>query len=213
MNKTALTRPAPALPAGTGTYVESCSDQAFMQIFCTDGSEWTIEQLYEYYRRYIYVIAYSILNDSHLAEDVVQEVFLTLWHKASSYRQELGSLKSWLQAIVRNRATDKLRSPVCREYRLSQLQEMNGQDSARTEAELWEQVWESEQSRVLHQALAQLPSEQRQVIELQYFSGYTHTEIARQLQLPIGTVKGRIRLGIRKIKLFLQENRMVPQYE
>jgi len=213
MNTVTLPRPESVRETSTCTYLENCNDQAMLQAFCTDRSERAIEQLYKYYQRYIYVIAYRILKDSHLAEDVVQDVFLTLWHKAPSYRQELGSLKGWLQAIVRNRATDKLRSPVCREYRLSQLQEAGKQDPGNPEAEIWEQVWEDEQARAVHQALAQIPLEQRQAIELQFFSGYTHTEIARQLQLPIGTVKGRIRLGLRKIKSLLQENRMVPHDE
>ena len=80
------------------------------------------------------------------------------------------------------------------------------QDPASAEPELWEQAWHDEQSRLIRAALDQIPPEQRQVIELAYFGGYTHAEISEQWNIPLGTVKGRMRLGMQKLKLLLQED-------
>ncbi len=184
---------------------ENCTDEALMQALCYSKSEWALEQLYNRYRRYMYALAYSIVGDSYLAEDVVQDAFLTLWRKASTYHEHEGSVKSWLQAIVRNRAIDKVRASTHRERQCIPLEDMNEQSSSSLAPEVWEQVWEADQSAVIRNALAQLPTEQSLAIELNYFYGYTHTEIAKQQQIPLGTVKGRVRLGLQKIKLLLQE--------
>ncbi len=88
----------------------------------------------------MYVLAYRILGDSYLAEDVVQDVFFTLCYKTFSYQKELGSVKSWLQAIVRNRSIDMVRSSAHREYQFAHLQATNGQDPSSSEPEMWEQV-------------------------------------------------------------------------
>lgn len=186
-------------------YPENCTDEALMQALRYSKSEWALEQLYNRYRRYMYALAYSIVGDSYLAEDVVQDAFLTLWRKASTYHEREGSVKSWLQAIVRNRAIDKVRSSAYRDRQYIPLQDMNEQSSSSLEPEVWEQVWEADQATVIRNALAQLPTEQSLVIELNYFYGYTHLEIAKQQQIPLGTVKGRVRLGLQKIKLLLQD--------
>ena len=204
MHTAALDHAEPVSYASHQEHPEHWSDQALLRTLSLNGSEWAIEQLYNRYKHYSYALAYRILGDSSLAEDVVQDAFFALWQKAFSYQQELGSVKTWLQAIVRNRALDKVRSSTYREYQFAHLLEMDEHDVPSIDAEMWEQVWGGEQSVFIRKALAQLPPEQRQVIALNYFSGYTHMEIARQLQLPIGTVKGRIRLGLRKIKLLLQ---------
>ena len=184
--------------------LEEVTDDVIMQAFSSGRSEWAVEQLYSRYKQFMYGLAYTILRDSYLAEDIIQDVFFTLWHKAVSYQKELGSLKNWLQTIVRNRALDKVRSAMYREYQFAHLQVVSGQDIVSHEPEMWQQVWGGEQAVFIRKALAELPQEQRQVIELSYFAGYTHTEIASQLQLPVGTVKGRIRLGLAKIKPLLQ---------
>lgn len=204
MHTAALDYALSALPASHQEQPEHWSDQALLQFLCMNRSEWAIEQLYNRYKHYSYALAFRILGDSSLAEDIVQDAFFTLWQKAFSYQEGLGSVKSWLLAIVRNRALDKVRSSSHREYQFINLAAMDEQDAPSAETETWEQVWGGEQSIIIRKALAQLPSEQLQVIALNYFSGYTHMEIARQLQIPIGTVKGRIRLGLQKIKLLLQ---------
>ncbi len=184
---------------------DNYSDEALIQTFCSSKSEWALEQLYTRYRRYMYVLAYSIVGDTYLAEDVVQDAFLTLWRKASTYHEQEGSVKSWLQTIVRNRAIDKVRASAQRDRQCIPLEDTNELNSSHLAPEVWEQVWEADQSAIIRNALAQLPMEQSLAIELNYFYGYTHVEIAKQQQIPLGTVKGRVRLGLQKIKLLLQE--------
>lgn len=189
---------------------EELSDDALMRALSYDHADWAIEQLYMRYKQYMYSLAYRILHDSYLAEDVIQEVLLTLWHKAALYQENLGSLKSWLQTIVRNRALDKVRSSVYREQQFTHLDMVAGLEIVSHEPELWQVVWGDEQTSCLRRALATLPAEQRQAIELNYFAGYSHAEIASQLRLPVGTVKGRIRLGLQRIKHLLQAYGLEP---
>lgn len=185
---------------------DELSDDALIHILCGERAEWAIEHLYRRYKQSMFGLAFGILRDNYLAEDITQEAFLTLWHKAEYYKKDLGSLKSWLQTIVRNRALDKVRSSLYREYHFAHLDLVNGSDLVSREGDVWQIVWSAEQSKLIQGALAQLPLEQREAIELNYFAGYSHGEIASQLQLPVGTVKGRIRLGLQKIKHLLQAN-------
>lgn len=183
---------------------EEYTDEMCMHALRYNMAEWALEKLYERYKRYAYSLAYRILNDSFLAEDVVQDVFFTLWQKAFFYHEQQGSVKSWLQAIVRNRAIDKMRSFAHRDAQCVQLHHLHEQDPTSTDCDVWEQVWDGQQAALIRQAMMQLPAEQCLVIELSYFYGYTHAEIAHQQQLPLGTVKGRMRLGLQKMKLLLQ---------
>jgi RNA polymerase sigma-70 factor (ECF subfamily) len=205
MTTVALDYPKLVIQTAHNGQTEDFPDEALMKALGGSADEYAIEKLYERYKRYAYSLAYSILGDSFLAEDVVQDVFFTLWHKAFSYHEQQGSVKSWLQAIVRNRAIDKIRSLAHRDYQCVLLQEMNEQELSTSEPEISEQIRKDEQSVFIRKALSQLPAEQRLVIELSYFHGYTHMEIAKQQQLALGTVKGRIRLGLQKLKLLLQE--------
>lgn len=182
----------------------SPSDEDLM-LAMRDGSEHALELLYERYARYAFALAYRILHDTVAAEDVVQEAFLSIWRKASSYSAQHGSVLSWLQAIVHHRAIDKVRSSAHRDQQWSPLQAEHEQDPASAEPDVYEQVWYHEQQRLIRNALEQLPAEQRMVIELAYFKGYTHAEIAERYHIPLGTVKGRMRLGLQKMKLNLQE--------
>ncbi|HET8846896.1 MAG TPA: sigma-70 family RNA polymerase sigma factor, partial [Ktedonobacteraceae bacterium] len=179
----ALLDSSPALMS-TDTYVQSeeLTDEAIMQAFYYNRSEWAIEQLYMRYKQYMYGVAYRILHDSYLAEDVIQDVFFTLWYKAISYQKELGSLKSWLQTIVRNRALDKVRSSVYREYQFAPLHTVTEPEQIGDRPEVWQVVWDDEQKHFIRKALGELSPEQRQAIELNYFAGYSHAEIAARLQ-------------------------------
>ncbi len=193
--------------ASQASHCEPCeelTDEDLLKILCSSPEEWVIEALYERYKRYIYSLAYRILGNSFMAEDVVQEVFLTLWQKAPFYHEQQGSVKNWLQTIVRNRAIDKTRSWHSRNTECILSQALNEMILCDTEPELWEHAWQDERARYVRKALLQLPPEQRLVIELSYFAGYTHAEIAKRLQLTLGTVKGRMRLGLQKMRRILQ---------
>lgn len=180
---------------------QELADKDLMAAMCF-GAEWATEVLYQRYYKYAYALAYRIVHDNALADDIVQDVFLAVWHKAASYRELYGSVRTWLLAIVRHRAIDCVRTAMSRNYQCTSLQG-EVQDPPSKESELWEHAWQQERDIVLHRTLAQLPFKQRQVIELRYFDGSTDAEIANYLELPLGTVKGRIRLGLQKMRQLL----------
>ena len=183
---------------------ENSTDEELILAMC-GGREWAIELLYHRYARYTFALAYRILRDISTAEDLVQEAFLLLWRKAASYQRQEGSVRRWLQAIVYHRAIDKIRSASYRETQCSPLQAEDELNHPGEQADVWEEAWRNEQHTLIRSALAQLPAEQRHVIELAYFGGFTHTEIAERVGIPLGTVKGRTRLGLQKLRLLLQE--------
>jgi RNA polymerase sigma-70 factor (ECF subfamily) len=180
------------------------SDEQLIAAICK-GEESAIEVLYERYHRYAYSLAYRILRDPATSEDIVQDAFLSIWRKASSYQVQNGSVQSWIQAIVRHRAIDKIRASAHRDYQWTPLQADNEQDPPSEQPDVWEQAWQSEQHRIICEVMLQIPGEQRMVIELAYFGGLTHVEISEQCHIPLGTVKGRMRLGLQKMKILLAE--------
>ena len=180
------------------------TDEELISAICK-GEETAIEVLYERYHRYAYSLAYRILRDQVASEDIVQDAFLSIWRKASSYQAQNGSVQSWIQAIVRHRAIDKIRASAHRDYQWTPLQSDNEQDPPSEQPDVWEQAWQSEQHRIIREVMVQIPSEQRMVIELAYFGGLTHAEISEQCHIPLGTVKGRMRLGLQKMKSLLAE--------
>jgi RNA polymerase sigma factor (sigma-70 family) len=194
-----IAQPAPQ----TQSLSHNANDEELISAIC-HGSEQAMEIFYQRYYRYAYALAYRLLHESTAAEDIVQEVFLSVWRKAATYQRQHGSVYSWLQAIVHHRAIDRLRSVAYRNNQWASLQVEGEQDPPSPQRDVWEEAWQKEQAQLILSALAQLPAEQRDVIELAYFQGYTHTEIAAQKQIPLGTVKGRMRLGLQKMKNLLQ---------
>ena len=185
---------------------ENLADDQLISAIC-DGAEWAMEVLYERHSRYAYALAFRILHDASAAEDIVQEAFLSVWRKASSYQKQHGNVHSWIQAIVHHRAIDKLRTAAYREQQWAKgpYSAENEQEPASEQPDVWEQAWHCEQQRAIRSVLAELPAEQRLVIEQAYFGGYTHAEIAEQWHIPLGTVKGRMRLGLQKMRHLLEE--------
>ncbi len=191
--------------AGTDILTKTeLTDEELISAICK-GEEYAIEILYERYHRYAYSLAYRILHDPQAAEDIVQDAFLSIWRKASSYQVQHGSVHSWIQAIVHHRAIDKVRAAAHRDQQWTPLITDNEQDPSSEQPDVWEQTWQGEQHRMIRSVLDQIPAEQRMVIELAYFGGYTHAEISEQCHIPMGTVKGRMRLGLQKMKILLSE--------
>jgi RNA polymerase sigma-70 factor, ECF subfamily len=120
-----------------------------------------------------------------------------VWHSAESYRAERGSVRTWILSIVHNRAIDQLRSMASRR-RMQDKVEVSAPRSQPSEA--FSETWRNSQREQVREALGALPQEQLKILELAYYSGYTHVEIAELLGLPLGTVKGRMRLGLKKMK-------------
>jgi RNA polymerase sigma-70 factor (ECF subfamily) len=162
------------------------------------------EVFYDRHGGAAYSLAQRIVGDPVTAEDVTQEAFLSIWRSQAGYDRTRGSVRTWALGIVRNRAIDALRREASRAPRLDYDDDavLEARPSGeRTEAE----AVRRETARTLRSALDELPGEQSKVIELAYFGGFTHSEIAEMLGMPLGTVKGRMRLGLEKIRANLAE--------
>lgn len=157
-----------------------------------------VERLYDEYHRLALGVAYRVVGNQSEAEEIVQEAFLAVWRSAHEYTPERGSARTWLLTIVRNRAIDRLRR---RKHTV-----MVGLDDAGDlgyhDTELDATLWTVDAAQA-RQALTRLAPEQREALELAYFDALSHGEIAERLQLPLGTVKGRIRLGLNRLRAAL----------
>ena len=169
------------------------------------GDAQAFATLYERHIRAAYALAYRLMGEKQASEDLLQEAFFKLWDGAPSYRAERGSVRTWILSIVRNRGIDQLRSLASRR-RTQEKIESSAQRSQPSEA--FVQSWRNSPREQVREGLKTLPSEQSKVLELAYFSGYTHVEIAELLDLPLGTVKGRIRLGLKKIRDYFDSQAM-----
>src|SRR5919199_226077 len=153
--------------------------------------------LYDRHSRSAYSLAYRMMGEKQAAEDLAQDAFIKVWRNAASYRAERGSVRTWILSIVHNRGIDQLRSTASRR-RTQEKIEASAPHSEPSEA--FSETWRNSQRDQIRAALKDLPPEQLKILELAYFSGYTHLEIAELLSLPLGTVKGRMRLGLKKIR-------------
>jgi RNA polymerase sigma-70 factor (ECF subfamily) len=151
--------------------------------------------LYDRYNRQAFGLAFRILGDASTAEEVVQDAFLALWRNAKSFDTSRGGVKSWLLTIVHNRSIDRIRAARNR----GDTVELEFADFAGASDDPWDAVTDQLDGVQVRAAVAELPAEQRSAIELAYFRGLTHQEIAKQTDTPLGTVKGRLRLGLRKL--------------
>jgi RNA polymerase sigma-70 factor (ECF subfamily) len=160
--------------------------------------------LAEVYRRHggvVYGLARRVLNDPAEAEDVTQEVFLRLWNEPDRYDPTRGSLRSFLLSQSHARAVDSVRSTSSRRQRESR----DALRTARGTYDLQHEVWDLAMADQVGQAMRALPEEERRAIELAYFDGHTYREVARLLQQPEGTVKSRIRNGMRRMRAALAD--------
>ena len=152
-----------------------------------------------------YSLAYRIVGDPSLAEDVTQEAFISVWRSGARFDAARGSVRTWTLGIVRNRAIDALRRSAGSAPKLDLDDEAVLE--SRPAAELTDsEAIRRETARKVRGALSELPAEQSEVIGLAYFGGFTHSEIAEMLGMPLGTVKGRMRLGLEKIRNTLAEH-------
>jgi RNA polymerase sigma-70 factor (ECF subfamily) len=162
------------------------------------------ELVYDRHGGAAYSLAYRIVGDRGTAEDVTQEAFLSLWRSGAKYDRTRGSVRTWMLGVVRNRAIDALRRQATRaptvELELERLPD-RGPTAVLTDTE----AVRREAAREVRGALTVLPADQLKVIELAYFGGLTHSEIAEALGMPLGTVKGRMRLAMEKIRATLAE--------
>ena len=159
----------------------------------------SLADLYDGFAGALFSLALEILGDRWEAEEVVQDVFAYVWKKPESYSPEKGKFSSWLLVITRNRSIDRMRSRKRKVVHgepieaLSNRQDHSFEDGA-------EHAVRSDERSSIKDAFGQLPPDQREVLELAYFSGLNHQEISEQLNLSLGTVKSRIRLGMEKLR-------------
>lgn len=182
---------------------ERLADEELMPLVGRRDPE-AFEVLYDRHGGAAYSLAYRIVGDRAAAEEVTQEAFISVWRSGARFDAARGSVRSWLLSVVRNRAIDFLRS------RAAKAPKLDFDDDAALEARPAEERTEDEAlqhetAAEIRGALGKLPGEQSKVIELAYFGGFSHSEIARILGLPMGTVKGRMRLGLEKIRGELAE--------
>ena len=178
---------------GGGAAEETSADVALLQrIVARDES--AVAKLYDRYNRLLFGLMLRILRDRGEAEEVLQEVFLSVWSKTDTYNASLGSPAAWLVRIARNRSIDRLRSRNVRSKVLEAVDEPAAADNPESSAA------RNETQRGVVRALDTLPAEQRELIEHAYYLGLTHSELATKFGLPLGTVKTRVRTAMRALR-------------
>jgi RNA polymerase sigma-70 factor (ECF subfamily) len=175
-----------------------------MQLVQDEGDARAFAVVFDRHADAAFSLAYRMCGRRAMAEDVVQEAFLSLWRGASRFDPVRGSVRAWVLRATHNRAIDAFRRTGAKDARDVADEGIAERMPARERTD--EEVQRREDVRHIRSALEGLPRDQRQVIELAYFGGFTHTQIAEMLGLPAGTVKGRMRLGITKMRLALEES-------
>jgi RNA polymerase sigma-70 factor (ECF subfamily) len=193
----------PLRPGGSGRSsrrLRELADEELMQLVYRSSAD-AFEVLYDRHADTAFSLALRICRQRAPAEDVVQEAFLSVWRSRARYDRSRGSVRTWLLGVVHNRAIDAIRRRTVRERSIIFDEGAHERVPAteRTEVE----VARREEAREVREALEELPEEQSRVIELAYFGGLTHVQIASMLDTPVGTVKGRMRLGLAKMRMAL----------
>ena len=161
------------------------------------------EALYDRHGGPAFSLAYRIVGTRSAAEDATQDAFLSIWRSRVRYSRERGSVRTWILGIVHNRTIDSLRRNLVHDKRRASAEGIEDREEA---AELTDvEAIRRDEARTLRAALEKLPEAQVRVIELAYYGGFTHTEIATMLEEPVGTVKGRMRLGLQKLHTHMAE--------
>jgi RNA polymerase sigma-70 factor (ECF subfamily) len=176
------------------------TDAELMERVARDDRE-AFSELYDRFARPLYATALRIVNNATEAEDIVQDVFLALWERASDFDVRRGTAFAWAVTQTRNRAIDRVRTRTRRAEIITQATEQDvGLGPSGTGQDSVGKLLSKEHASVLRQALAALPPDQRQAVDLAFFSGMTQQEISTRLSEPIGTVKSRIRRGLFKLR-------------
>ena len=177
--------------------LRALADEELMHLV-RGGDARAFEIVYERHAGVAFSLAYRIVGTRPGAEDVTQEAFVSIWRSGGRYDRSRGSVRTWVLGIVHNRAIDGLRRAAVHDRRRASDENLAERLEATEQTDV--EAVRREESVVVRDAVRSLPPEQTQVIELAYFGGFTHTEIAEMLAMPIGTVKGRMRLGLVKLR-------------
>jgi RNA polymerase sigma-70 factor, ECF subfamily len=188
-----------------GHDLRSLADEDVMQ-YVRGGDARAFEVIYERHSAAAFSLAYRMMGTRAGAEDVTQDAFLSLWRSGAWYDRSRGSVRTWVLGIVHHRAIDALRRATVHDRRRASDEGIEERFEARERTDL--EAARREEAGTVRGALSSLPADQSQVIELAYFGGFTHTEIADMLDTPVGTVKGRMRLGLKKMRAQLGEGQV-----
>jgi RNA polymerase sigma-70 factor, ECF subfamily len=168
------------------------------------GDKDAFATLYDRFHGVLFATAYRMLNNRETSEDVLQEVFLQIWEKAALYDPSRGKPMTWAITLTRNKTIDRLRSGQRRARLQGEIEEQAKSDVQFDDKDSVSDMNLAENASAVRQALTKLPPEQREAIELAFFSGLTQTEITEKLKQPLGTVKARIRRGMMKLRAVLE---------
>lgn len=178
------------------------ADEELMQL-AQRGEAAAFELVYDRHGGAAFSLAYRMVASRAIAEDIVQEAFLSIWRSRARYERERGSVRTWVLSIVHRRAIDGLRRNLVHERRRASAEGIEERHEAPELTDV--EAVRREEAREVRAALETLPAEQSRVIELAYFGGFTHTQIAELVDIPVGTVKGRMRLGLCKMRAEMAE--------
>ncbi|MCS6840822.1 MAG: sigma-70 family RNA polymerase sigma factor [Roseiflexus sp.] len=203
--------PIHAMPVAPVTSRTDTPDDHVLIAAIAEGDSKALEVLYDRYSSVVYRMALRMLKNHELAEEVVQEVFWRVWRRSASFDGERGRVAQWLFGIAHNLCIDELRRMRARPTQIYEdVDHPVIQQLADEQTDVPETAWALEQQRVIRDALDHLPEAQRQAVELAYFGGLSHQEIANKLNRPLGTIKTRVRLGLQKLGALLTARGLQP---
>jgi RNA polymerase sigma-70 factor (ECF subfamily) len=182
--------------------ISSLADEDLMALV-GEGDARAFEVLYDRHSGPAFSLAYRMVGKRGPAEDIIQEAFLSIWRSRLRYRADRGSVRTWVLGIVHHRTIDALRRNQVHDRRRVSDEGLEERHEAPELTDV--EVARRDEARQVRSAIESLPSEQSRVIELSYFGGFTHTQIAEMLEQPVGTVKGRMRLALEKLRRELVE--------
>src|SRR3954469_3854861 len=185
------------LRRSSASSLSGLADEELMQLV-RRGEARAFEVLYDRHAGVAFSLAYRMVGTRAVAEDVVQEAFLAFWRANERYDRARGSVRTWILGIVHNRAIDALRRATVHDRR--RVSDEGIEEGLVAGGRPGVEVPRRDEAREVRSALDTLPADQLRVIEMAYFGGFSHSEIAAMLEAPIGTVKGRMRLGLAKMR-------------
>jgi RNA polymerase sigma factor (sigma-70 family) len=182
---------------------ETCMSDLEVELYrrIQNNDKQALEQLYDRYEKLLFSFSYRMTGQKELAEEVVQEVFIKIWTKKGTYNEKKGKFSSWLLTIARNTSIDMLRKRKETSYSFEERDSLISDDPSTEDVVEWK-----EEGTCIRKAISALGKEQREIVELFYFQGLSQQNIADSCQIPLGTVKGRIRLALQHIRKALQKN-------
>ena len=184
-----------AAGGGRGDYSPLADEELISLVGAGDAGAFAA--LYDRHGRAVYSLSYRMAGEKRAAEDLAQDAFLKVWRSAGTYRAQRGSVRTWILAVVHNRGVDRFRASARRRRAREEAEALAPRSQP---SEAFSEAWANHQRDRLREALRDIPRDQREVLALVHFSGLNKAEVSERLGLPLGTVKGRARLGLRKLR-------------